>query len=850
VRLAYLFEKNENRYEWQKEPELPANARKKANEYGISDAVLDELEIKSQDGETIAFPVFMHEKLMDIRSYNQEHTPKCKSRSGAVAGLILPYDIWKAQPPEKWTLLCAGEKDMAVARSNGFNAITLTGGESATPTTPLAFTGKRIAIVYDNDGPGKNGGKRLANFLLPIAKEVRLVTGFHEICKEDKEDITDFFVKYGQKKEDLIQYINTTPPYEPDPNDKAKAYPTVDLRSAAKPENTHRMMRANIQVVATYESAFMIPSAYMLEKYRPPIKDETMHMGEVREWMLDENNCGDILHLMDNDFKESDIIAHQRALVRPAVPKNELSVKLKNLAKETVFKAVITDMFETSADDVTPMEYLAYSIGCRLESGKKYLVTFKLIPHPYHGQSLTMIITHATDANDSVTTFKLNDDTKAHLDIFRKMGGTPTEKMHELSERFKGLLGYNGNNTLIETIDLAYNTPLYFNFGRFKNVRAYLDTIIVGESRMGKSSTAEMMRKTYELGVFTSLAGNAATIPGLTGGSNKTASGSQTKAGLIPQNHRGLIIFEEFGKSRADVTQELTDIRSSNEVRITRVSGTLTLPACVRMISLTNVKTTEGVPKPIASYPNGIAILSELVPTAEDIARYDLMLVLGDRGSNRIDPMWEPMEPMPVEAYRTRVRWVWSRKAEQIIIDRETGFYLVAEANKLNEDFDCHIKVFGTEAWKKLLRLAIACAGCLVSTDDEFENIIVEKEHIDFAVQFMRQIYDNNVFRLKEYVTHEKKYSQIDDEGIVLLQELFIKAPALLLHLEQSSNTTKNTLQAATGMTNDEYNGIMNRLISGMFIKFTKFEIIPTERFRLGITRITRSTRAKRVGEP
>ena len=57
----------------------------------------------------------------------------------------------------------------------------------------------------------------------------------------------------------------------------------------------------------------------------------------------------------------------------------------------------------------------------------------------------------------------------------------------------------------------------------------------------------------------------------------------QTRAGVIPQNHRGLIIFEEFGKSNTNILKELTDIRSSNEVRIARVSGTITMPTMVRM---------------------------------------------------------------------------------------------------------------------------------------------------------------------------------------------------------------------------------------------------------------------------
>ena len=131
--------------------------------------------------------------------------------------------------------------------------------------------------------------------------------------------------------------------------------------------------------------------------------------------------------------------------------------------------------------------------------------------------------------------------------MFQADPGKAKEKLTEITERVKGLLGYDGNNQLIQTIDLTYHTPLMFNMGRFQNIRAYLDTLIVGESRVGKSSTANCLRELYGLGTFTSLAGNSATIPGLVGGSNKTSNGFQTRAGIIPQNHKGMIIFEEFG---------------------------------------------------------------------------------------------------------------------------------------------------------------------------------------------------------------------------------------------------------------------------------------------------------------
>jgi hypothetical protein len=620
--------------------------------------------------------------------------------------------------------------------------------------------------------------------------------------------------------------------------------------TASKPQDIGRVLPSNIQVVAVSEQTFSSPGAILAEKWRvtDEKKSNTMLLNEMREWELTNDNIQDILHLIDNNFKETDIERNIRDILK--IPQAEKCVKISQLTKKTVFKAYITDMFETTNSDAQPMEYIAYSIDSKLESGKKYFVTYKLVPHPYKGQQLIMLITKAVQASDSISNFKINDDTKEHLNIFKNIPGTVSEKINTLTEKVKGILGYNGNNILIQTIDLAYHTALEFHFGNFKNVRGYLDVLIVGESRIGKSSTANALRETYELGVFTSLAGNSATIPGLIGGSNKTAGGSyQTRAGIIPQNHKGLIIFEEFGKSNNNVISELTDIRSSNEVRITRVAGTITLPAMVRMIALTNVKSSKGQIKSIASYPNGISIVTELVGTAEDIARYDIMLVLADKGNNVIDPFWQPETPYPKEAYQTRVRWVWSRTPEQIIITPEIGRYILEKANEINAKYDSHIKIFGTEAWKKITRLAIAVAGYVVSTDETYENIIVTKEHVDYAVQYFISIYDNPTFKLKEYVDHEKSYSEINEEGIANLQDIYTKYPALVLQLEQSASATKQTLAATTGLSTDDLNKALSRLTSGLFIRFTNYDIVPTERFRLGVAQINRGTVPRRLGE-
>lgn len=852
-KIEIICKTAQDKGEWTKSTSLKPDSKEKALHFGISETTINELQLATPDLEmdTIAFPVFMFGMIMDIRTYNPGHKPKVRSLQKAPSGLIIPFDIWNNEcekTPNRWTVLCAGEKDMAVARSNGLNAITLTGGEGTSPKQLNFFKDRPIAIVYDNDGAGINGAKKLARELYQVTNKIKIVTGFHEICKEEHEDITDFFTKYNKTKEDLVEYMKNTPLYNPEEDpDYRDNYPIVTLLEATQPKYLNRLVRSNIQVIATYEDVFSCPSSVIAEKTMAGGND-LMQVGDTKTWELNEDNLGDILHLIDNNFKEVQIKEHLRDLLH--IMQKEKYVSIKELETITIFKAYITDLYETkNADDVQPQEILAYSINKKLESGQKYLITYKLVQHPYKGNQLIMIANDFKQANDSISNFRLDAMAIENLKVIQNLTGSIEERINCLVQKAKGVIGYDGNNTLITAIDLAFNTALQFNFGSFKSLRAYLDTLIISESRIGKSSTVDAFRQLYGLGTKVSLAGNSATIAGIVGGSNKLSAGYQTRAGVIPQNNKGLIIFEEFGKSSNEISKELTDIRSSNEVRITRVSGNLTLPALVRMITLTNQKTVNGQIKSIASYPNGFEILTELVDTAEDIARYDMVVILSDRGTKEIDPLWRPEEPLPEEVYKTRIRWIWSRTSDQIILSEDIERYIIEKSNELNKTYDCHIKIFGTEAWKKISRLAIAIAGYLVSTDESFNNIVIKREHIDYAVQFLTNLYDNSTFKLKEYVREEKRYTTIDKNGVALLQEIYDKNPMLILQLEQSASITKNVLQAATGLNNDEVNRALNALTKGLFVKYANYDIIPTERFRIGLTEINRETSLRKLGE-
>ena len=850
-KIASLYRDVENLHSWN---QLKLNPRTKeiCNELGISDEVIEELHLKTENREEdIAFPVLMYGKVVDVRNYSPyNRAAKIRSRAGSTTGMVIPFDLWINTNPHTWTIICAGEKDMAVARSNGFNAITLTGGEKALPKILKPFKNRRVAICYDHDEAGIEGAKSVAAAILPYAAEVRICTGFHEVCKEHGEDITDFFTKYKKTKKDLQKYIIDSPVFTPEEAAVVSkvTHPFVTLLEASQPKYIGRVVQSNIQVVATYEKAMPVPTTIHATKLNISGDDKynLMQQGETRDWELCDKTCQDVLKLVDNNFTEQQIRDNTREIL--GITKVERDVKIERPTKETVYQCNVTDLFEVTTKNPQTIEFVAYVIGKRLESGKKYCITYKLTPHPFKGQQLTMIILDATEAADSITDFHLTEDNKKMLDQVKNMEGSVHDKVETLSEMAKSYIGYDGYNKLIKAIDLSFHAALQFNFNG-NTERGTLDTLIVTESRIGKSSTAEALQKLYSLGTFVSLAGGNATIAGIIGGSNKVNGSYQTRAGLLPMNHRGLVIFEELAKCDKDLVKALTDTRSSGSVKITRVSGDLQLPALVRMITLSNVKSSSKNIQPIASYPNGITILVDLIGTPEDIARYDLMLVMGETGNRIIDPNWRPITPFEPDVYKTKIRWVWSRNPDQIIITREVVEYIFKKCNELNSKYDSHIKIFGTEAWKKVARLATAIAGYIVSTDDTYEKIIVTTECVDEAVDYLISCYDNNTFKLKEYVDNERRYGDIDDDGIKLLQDIYNQSPMTIRQLSVLDKTNRMNLISATGLDNDMYNKLMNRLVQGAFVKFDGYDIVPTERFRKGFGLIDKSGNIVRLGE-
>jgi hypothetical protein len=378
--------------------------------------------------------------------------------------------------------------------------------------------------------------------------------------------------------------------------------------------------------------------------------------------------------------------------------------------------------------------------------------------------------------------------------------------------------------------DLVFNSILDFNYG--DKMRGSLDVFFLGDTQVGKSETTSKMVDLYGFGHFLSL--KTSTTVGLIGGSNKVDGAYCNTIGAIPRQHKRLAVLEEFSGAKPDFIKTMTDIRSSNELRLSRVSGELIVPCKLRMITISNPRNDEnGNPRFLNTFPNGIIPLMELIKSAEDVARYDGFLLI-PKIEKRFNPFAFTLEGEPIakEHYHHKIDWVVTREPENVRFENGVDAYIWEKAEELNKEFECNFPLFGTTTSKKLARFCVALAALIVNVDETYENILVTEEIVDYVVEYLKQLYDNKVFKLKEYSDEFKGYSEITDEDVKELQKIYNRHNTLLMFINGISRTSRANLASVSGLEMKSFALIFNKLVMLKMVKLNMDTVYPTDKFR------------------
>ena len=764
----------------------------------------------------LGIPVFYNNILVDVRRYNllkYDGVPKCCSNENAESGWIIPYDSFlNSNEP---CYLFEGEKDMLIAREYGLNAYTLVSGAGATPNQNIigAFKDKDIVLCYDNDEAGYNGMVNVFKSIKDLAKSVKYIK-IGDVVKENKEDFYDYIMKYDG---DLIEFLSLDQhTFRLDDIEKDTR---ITIKEALNDNKLRRNLKSVITVTSEFQDSFSVPTVVDFEKVdEAGKKSETMYQGEKRSWYLEKPNIVQMLELIEASAKDTEVRAKLKSYV--GIPSLEpfIDVKMKEL--KTVYKATVVDKdIDGSAHRLD-----LYSFE-RLDVGGQYVIDYRIYPHPTKNQKLVAICFNAIMVHDN-RNYSMNVDM---LKMFQSEG-TIAERLDHLYQSAKHHIAKHLNFNIWLMSDLVFNSILDFDYGG--PMRGCLDVFFLGDTQVGKSETTGELVKLYNFGHFLSL--KTSTTVGLIGGSSKVDGSFCNTIGAIPRQHKRLAVLEEFSGARYDFIKTMTDIRSSNELRLSRVSGELIVPCKLRMITISNPLNDEnGNPRFLNTFPNGVMPLMELIKSAEDVARYDGFLLI-PKVEKRINPFAYQLvgEPIPREAYRNKINWVATRQINNVIFAEGVESYIWEQAEKMNEKFECNFPLFGTTTSKKLARFSVALASLLVNVDETYENIIVTKEIVDYMVGYLESIYDDGTFKLKAYADEYKEYSVCSDKDIKDLQDLYARNATLFNFLNGQSKTTRANLSSVSGLESGKFCPIFNKLVARKFIRLSMDNVYPTDKFR------------------
>lgn len=833
-KLVHTAETVPNFWTYNEQAALWANTNflAKVEALGLSRETIETLKLGlTKDGSNrpyLAFPVFLNKVLVDVREYNlakYPSTPKMKSRQGAEVGYIVPHDVW-IKDESNVTYILEGEKDMALARDLGLNAITFTGGAGAKPNKYAlsALKDKHVILCYDNDKAGREGMKQVHSILKSVASEIQYID-ISEGVKEEKEDFYDYIKKYGNTVWDFMSLKVHDFPTEP-VEEKLK------LKVAFSNNMVKQQLESIVTVTAEFSDMYAVPTlATAIKEEIVSDKDEWSLMQKAT-WVLEETNFHQMLELIETEAKKSQVISKLKQYL--GVPSKEQGIKMSVSEYKTIYKYRVSDLTDTAYNEETANVTVDLYTMQPMQMGQKYLINYYIVPHPTKHQKMVAVATKI-EAMDAMSGFVLDKKLLAPF----VMSGKIEERLETLFQSTKHYIAKHLNFNLWLMNDLVFNSILRFNYNGL--IRGALDVAIIGDTQVGKSETASKLTMLYDFGHFLSL--KTSTTLGLLGGSNKVDGSFVNTIGAIPRQHQKLVVLEEFSGAKPDFIKTMTEVRSSGFLHFARVAGETRVPCLLRMVTVSNpVADEDGQPRAISTFPNGVEIVLQLIKSAEDVARYDGFMLV-EKPKTRVNPFHQKLvgEPIPQESYKHKAQWVYSRKPEHVVFEKGVEAYIWDKAEELNDMFECNFPIFGTTTNLKLARFSVALASLLMNTDETMEKVIVTKSIVDYMFKFLVSNYDNNTFKLREYKNEFESYAKVDSKDTKKLQELYVKNTVVLEFLEQNSRTSRMNLRTLSGLETDPFSTLFNTLVRHKFIKISGDNVTPTMKFRETMKKIDRS---------
>lgn len=758
-------------------------------------------------------------RLVNVRRY-QIRPPRDRRKIWGVTGhnkpVIYPINVLAKEP--KSILLVEGELDAIICNQFGFRAVTRTGAARVWhPAWNKLFKGLVVYVCHDMDTAGQDANRKVARSLTKSGVEVRVVRLPYSVTEKHGKDLTDWWLDHDADSDAFQRLLDEATPFDEamgeDPEEidpsPASVVDAFDSRRAGRP------LALTVTVKGRRDPGYTIPRKVEFRCTRDMGKKCTMCPLYSQPEGEDRVIAGAdpaVLEMIDAP-KPQITKALRRMVGAPECPKLNIKVA-EHQAVEVLFARPSVEHANGSGNADYKNIKLT-SVG-RHDTSPNQTVRVIGALHPDPRKQLNEFLTwDVSRLETSLDRFDLDRSTIEAMQVFQpEPGEKPLAKLRDIADDLAAhVTRIYGRPELHAAMDLVFHSVVGFALDGAELARGWLELLVVGDTRTGKSEAATRLTRFYGAGEVVSC--EAASFAGILGGLQTFGSNKEWAItwGAIPINDRRLVVLDEISGLAPEDIGAMSSVRSSGVAELHKIQQERT-HARTRLIWLGNPRNGR-----MSDFTYGVQAIRPLIGNPEDIARFDLAMSVasGDVRADDINRRREPGEQRySREAAALLLRWVWSRTPEQVSWDEGATEAVYAAANALGRRYvEDPPLVQAANAREKVARLAVAIAARLFSTDTRAERIIVKRAHVRAAVQFIDRLYNMPGFgyaeRSREIIEDARAAKR--PENVKAARLALKRNRGLARFLRSQGKFRRQDLEEIMNIDREEANAIISELV-------------------------------------
>ena len=697
------------------------------------------------------------------------------------------------------------------------------------------FYNKEIVIVFDTDAvPGKKTGKvpaqELAHSLYQYARQIKIVdldispinakgldssktkivTGKSgaEKHKRLEKDFTDYIQKNGFNENALFLFnklVDDTEVYTENEDRTRREIRKVTLqesRMARHYSPDGSIVLELISSVSDFDStAYQYPTKFCVVCSQMGPSEEPSKCGKCKNCMLqsydgfdktesgivmyfekDDNNIIDRNHIRVSEHNILGLIqvtdaqkqAHHKRLIKANVRCNDLEI-IDQEYEKLLHVRLSKDVAEYGDPATSSINVEAYMLGEQDVYANKSYKFNAVATNSWDRQYRVLFAHHAEPIATSIENFVMNEEIHNILLVFRRRPGENIEEhLKRRYDVFSNAAGMTGRHDLFLINDLTFfsaaeihNTTLLPSISR-----GYVESLIAGETRCGKTVVSKFLHNHYKIGEFISGSG-AVSRTGLLGGITTFKNSQSISWGKIPANDGGIIIIDELSQINYEAFDSLTPCRSSGVADV-QMSKSGKVPARTRKIMLSNQRGTDKTRK---AHTQAFLMLKDLCFNKDEIlSRFDIAYIVkqSDVDYKEFKSIYDQISTEFTEFQcQNLIKWCYSRKPDDIVLETDLEAYITERSGELLQRFHPSSQLVNIEIRAKVLRMSVSIATMLYSIppNNDWNKIYVSKEHVDFICKFLVRNYCHPNIALDRYSEARYQAEKLGDmrfmEGII-----------------------------------------------------------------------------------